>query len=440
MSKVYLEDSVLTDIADAIREKTGGSGTITPANMSTEIESISGGGDPIELSQNIVSASGGFLERLIIDNQIECDGHTAAAITYMMQDINKALFTQSEYENLPQQLILKLSKKLHFLGESPSSTYWQVINATLFTKFYASASSSSYVWTSSPYIIESFDMGKFYILDDLSGKNLKFMFEGPLFIFNNASWGGKSEIVLRSYLTQTRPLIKNLDDENNTFENYIKELRSRITGSQGGSGGFGIILFAGQWYLNEIPGWYVEFLKLISDFASLNYSSSLNQMYYECYKIKTAYFPVMSYSSLGRSVKYTPRLRHIIFLPGQQSISNNSTLNLQGAGFKTSSATDRQDVCPDNKKIYDATTYEALKNDPDAWAGALEWSFYGHSAAAETLVSLPNQNPCPDGYNRPCTIAFDSNGGLNTDDGPISDLTAEEIAVATNKGWTVTLI
>ena len=43
MSKVYLEDSTLTSIADAIRAKTGGSSQITPANMPTEIGSISGG-------------------------------------------------------------------------------------------------------------------------------------------------------------------------------------------------------------------------------------------------------------------------------------------------------------------------------------------------------------------------------------------------------------
>lgn len=44
MSKVYLEDSTLTGIANAIRTKTGESSTITPANMATEIESIPSGG------------------------------------------------------------------------------------------------------------------------------------------------------------------------------------------------------------------------------------------------------------------------------------------------------------------------------------------------------------------------------------------------------------
>lgn len=45
MSKVYLEDSTLTNIANAIRAKTGDSELITPANMPTAIGNISGGSE-----------------------------------------------------------------------------------------------------------------------------------------------------------------------------------------------------------------------------------------------------------------------------------------------------------------------------------------------------------------------------------------------------------
>jgi hypothetical protein len=44
MSKVYLDDSILTGIANSIRTKTGESGIITPANMAAAIANISGGG------------------------------------------------------------------------------------------------------------------------------------------------------------------------------------------------------------------------------------------------------------------------------------------------------------------------------------------------------------------------------------------------------------
>lgn len=45
MSKSVITDSLLTGIADAIREKTGGEASLTPAEMITEIESISGGAE-----------------------------------------------------------------------------------------------------------------------------------------------------------------------------------------------------------------------------------------------------------------------------------------------------------------------------------------------------------------------------------------------------------
>lgn len=44
MADYIIQDSTLTDIADAIRAKTGKSAAMTPAEMVTEIESISDGG------------------------------------------------------------------------------------------------------------------------------------------------------------------------------------------------------------------------------------------------------------------------------------------------------------------------------------------------------------------------------------------------------------
>lgn len=45
MARIDTLGNFLTDVADSIREKTGKSDSITPANFDTEIESISGGGD-----------------------------------------------------------------------------------------------------------------------------------------------------------------------------------------------------------------------------------------------------------------------------------------------------------------------------------------------------------------------------------------------------------
>ena len=45
MSKVSIEESTLSAIGDAIREKTGESALLSPLDMPTAIGSISGGGD-----------------------------------------------------------------------------------------------------------------------------------------------------------------------------------------------------------------------------------------------------------------------------------------------------------------------------------------------------------------------------------------------------------
>ena len=42
MAVYTIKDTTLTAIADAIREKTGGTGTIKPGEMATEISNISG--------------------------------------------------------------------------------------------------------------------------------------------------------------------------------------------------------------------------------------------------------------------------------------------------------------------------------------------------------------------------------------------------------------
>lgn len=44
MSKVFIEESTLTAIGDAIRGKTGGTDLIAPLDMPTEINGISTGG------------------------------------------------------------------------------------------------------------------------------------------------------------------------------------------------------------------------------------------------------------------------------------------------------------------------------------------------------------------------------------------------------------
>lgn len=106
------------------------------------------------------------------------------------------------------------------------------------------------------------------------------------------------------------------------------------------------------------------------------------------------------------------------------------------------------------KKVSDAATYEALKNDPDYYVYSnasqsydgkvvyvgLLYSRYNHTSAVETINSLPDCSAYCAEKNSTNTIKFKKYSGALTDGGGINTLTAEEIAVATNKGWTVSFV
>ena len=88
-----------------------------------------------------------------------------------------------------------------------------------------------------------------------------------------------------------------------------------------------------------------------------------------------------------------------------------------------------------DKKVIDAASYQALKNDPDWWTMDIAYSRYNHDSAVNTINSLPD---CSSGSNN--IIKFNGGAGSATDGGAINTLTTEEIAVAAAKGWTVTLV
>ena len=88
-----------------------------------------------------------------------------------------------------------------------------------------------------------------------------------------------------------------------------------------------------------------------------------------------------------------------------------------------------------DKEVKDDATYQALKNDPDWWSLNINYSRYNHDSAVNTINSLPDCSAT--GTN---IIKFQGTSGAKTDGGAINTLTAEEIAIATAKGWTVTML
>ena len=92
-----------------------------------------------------------------------------------------------------------------------------------------------------------------------------------------------------------------------------------------------------------------------------------------------------------------------------------------------------------DKHVYNDATYQALKNDPDWFATFVTYSRYNHDSAVATINSLPNTSAYLATSGGTNTIKFTGGSGRGTDGGAIDTLTESEIAVATAKGWTVTL-
>lgn len=148
-----------------------------------------------------------------------------------------------------------------------------------------------------------------------------------------------------------------------------------------------------------------------------------------CWRLKDIIF------DMDGTVPYTCNWRNqTIDLTNMVGFMTLATTDYAGAAANTVLCTYNSGISPD-KAVYDDATYQALKNDPDWFAMKPEYSRYNHDSAVNTINSLPDVSAFGAGSN---TIKFTGNAGSATDGGAINTLTAEEIAVATAKGWTVT--
>lgn len=97
-----------------------------------------------------------------------------------------------------------------------------------------------------------------------------------------------------------------------------------------------------------------------------------------------------------------------------------------------------------DKEVKDDATYQALKNDPDWFSSDVAYSRYNHDSAVNTINSLPDCSAYIASQSNPSsamnTIIFKGEAGSKTDGGAINTLTEAEIAVASAKGWTVSLV
>ena len=171
-------------------------------------------------------------------------------------------------------------------------------------------------------------------------------------------------------------------------------------------------MFQDCYTLDEINGVAIQPSNLTSD--------RLSNAFIRCYRVKNITFELNE----DNSVKTANWKNQTIDLTTYTGYVQSEYQILDYAlGFTT------------DKRVSDDETYQALKNDPDWYSLLLAYSRYNHDSAVNTINTLPDTSAY--GTN---TIRFVGIAGSATDGGAINTLTAEEIAVAAAKGWTVSFV
>ena len=210
-------------------------------------------------------------------------------------------------------------------------------------------------------------------------------------------------------------------------------------------------LFGGCYSLRNIPS------ILLKNLHNVQYVSHYYLYYYgfnKCYTLdKLIGLPVYrGYTYTSNMFNYSfhdaSRLKNVVFDMQDDGTPyvvqwKSQTIDLSNyVGYVSSSSyiLKYNSGITSDKQVTDDTTYQALKDDPDWFTTNIAYSRYNHDSAVATINSLPDTSAYLAEKGGTNTIKFKGDSGSSTDGGAINTLTEEEIAVATAKGWTVTLV
>lgn len=387
MSKVAINENTLTNIGNAIREKTGKTDLIAPGDMPAEIASISTGGggevEPIVLSGDCEYACAGDIASAYLSlfgNTVSTSNITSSAKMFYKYTLEKIPFVLNLGRTVDTTYSLNgLFSSAIKLKELPTLNLSKPISSTSYL-----FSDCQNLRNLPDSFVADFDWS--YIHNTGAYSNLSFTF------YNCFSLRSISENFLNNYWGISNNL---------GFSNYYNS-------------------FYNCYVLDEIKG------------LRFNKSTMTSNMFYSPFN-------------------NCARVKDIIFaLEGDGSIQTvnckSQTIDLSiGVGYYTGSnigyiTTNFNSGITADKRVSDDATYQALKNDPDWFTSKIDYSRYNHDSAVRTINSLPDTSAYLASAGGTNTIKFKGAAGSKTDGGAINTLTEEEIAVATAKGWTVTLV
>lgn len=456
MENVLVNEQNLKDIAEAIRNKNKTDETYTPGEMAAAIG---------ELKTEFVTE-----DKVITENGIYTPGDGVDGFREVAVDVNFVTdtleVTQNGYftppdgvdgfvrvdVNVPGEIIppqafeISGDCKYKFTGDG-WNWYLDMMGDRLTTKDIGDV---SYMFQNNPIeripFVLNFDSSKQYHVMTSMFHSCNNLTHIPGIV------GAKPSAMenMFSYCWNLRYLPENFVE--NIDWTYFSSLTSAYAGNTSG-------MFYYCYSLREIPSELFDKFPKYTVQGYSTYNSNFKCCYVleeltnlPCYENHTGWTSNCFSSTFGSC----HRLKRVTFSTNpdgtpKQTKWKNQTIDLSNqTGFNSGSGV--KAICGYNsgiteeKRVRTPEDYERLKNDPDWWTDLPDYSRYNHDSAVETINSLPDTSAY--GTN---TIKFIAKGtaipgyctgvvGCATDGGAIEDLTAEEIAVATAKGWTVTLV
>ena len=208
--------------------------------------------------------------------------------------------------------------------------------------------------------------------------------------------------------------------------------------------------FIGCYSLRSIPMDFLSHGNPVSGYSKSIYYNGFDS----CYVLdELLNLPIPHYNATWESnaFSYTfnncSRLKNLTFALNPETSSpyvvewKKQIIALDSVGYCSSSSyiLNYNSGITADKEVTDDATYQALKNDPDWFTTNIAYSRYNHDSAVATINSLPDTSAYITANGGTNTIRFTGASGSSTDAGAINTLTEAEIAVATTKGWTVSI-
>lgn len=429
MAKIFIEESTLTSIGDAIRGKEGTTELIPTTEMASRITAIEGGGGEPNLL-DIEITSNGVYDVTDAEGYEEYDGFGQVTVNVPLEGAPTSyelivtgdcsyrfanggwdwfikkyrdrittkgvqycsnMFYSCKVEEIPFQInvtngasftnMLNNTTKLTHCPKIRGTISWQGYPSLQYLLAYSVLSDVEDLFT--PDMLEGVSTVK--ISSAYSVPNLSQMFNSCDRLRKVPSWWYKFRI----------------NEESSVFPSYSYTIYNST--------------FAGCYTLDEItniPVWKC---------AGAQTSNMFSNTTQRCYRLKNFTFETDNGAPIVTQWK-------------------SQVFSLDNVGWSTYAFYFTDAGISADKEVKDDTTYQALKDDPDWFTCLLDYSRYNHDSAVATINSLPDTSAYLASAGGTNTIKFKGSAGSKTDGGAINTLTEEEIAVATAKGWTVTLV